>query len=651
MLAPQAHLIHEFGDFELDTMRRVLTSRVDGRSVEITARVMDALIRLVERSGQLIEKRALIEALWPNVVVEDGNLTQTIHTLRRVLGEQAGDHRYIATVPGRGYQFVAEVRTRAAAGAPMTPAAPSAPNAPAAPPAPTAPAASTTPGAPPSHRLAWLLPTGVLAVVLIGVVAVFTGRHELPVTPVAVNPHPTIAVLPFVDMSDEQDQMHFAEGLSEEILNLLAHADNLRVTARTSSFSFKGENADIKTIAHRLDVAYVLEGSVRKASDHVRITAQLIDASTSAHLWSDTYDRDVHDILGVQREIATAVAGALRVTLAHEGPRRAETASIEAYEHFLQGRFLFSRRSPGDLLQAKAHFDEAVRIDPSYARAWAGLAGVYFVAKYEPVSLPDAMKNWSHAVERAIASDPGLAEGHMRAAQYYWLIGKQDTANAELARAVALDPQDPLVLGAIMSEYISDGRIAEAVEVQRRIVALDPLSASSRSNLGAFLTVVGRLDEAQAELERALELSPAAPAVLTAIADVLILQKRTDEALDVISRMPEGYQRDQRRAIVDFGRGRTAEGNEILQRFEAAAKKPDSDRGVAFAIAEVYAARADTDRAFDWLVRALRPSGPQSQVKPCWAILDEMQTSVYLGPLRTDPRWDDLVKTAKACPN
>jgi TolB-like protein/DNA-binding winged helix-turn-helix (wHTH) protein/tetratricopeptide (TPR) repeat protein len=636
---------YEFGDFELDTTRRVLTSRTDGQPVDITGRVLDALIHLVERPGQLIEKRALIEALWPNVVVEDGNLSQTIHALRRVLGEKAGEHRYIATVPGRGYQFVAEVKERVAAPAALAALAAPAPFEPIAPPRPEPP-----PAVAPSRRPTWLLAGGVLVLLLLGGFSLYmwTGRDQPAAMATTVPAHPSIAVLPFVDMSEEQDQAHFADGLSEEILNLLAHAENLRVTARTSSFSFKGENADIKTIAQRLGVAYVLEGSVRKAGDRLRITAQLIDASTSAHVWSETYDRDVHDIFGVQREIATAVAGAMRVSLGRETPRRAETTSAEAYEHYLQGRFLFNRRAPGDLLQAKSHFDAAIGIDPAYARAWSGLAGVYFVSRYENIELPDEMKNWSRAIERAVALGPELAEGHVRAAQYYWHVGKQEIADGELARATALDPQEPLVLSATMSEAIVDGRMADAAEMQRRIVAIDPLSASNRGNLGTFLMSVGRLPEAQAELERSLELSPASEYTTTQIADVLILQGRGDEALAVISRIPDGYLRYERLAMVHFARGETREGEEVLARMLALAKQPDFDPGVPLAIAEVYASRNQPDRAFEWLERSIPKTERQLKVKPCWVLLEDLQISPYLNSLHADARWVELVNAVKA---
>jgi TolB-like protein/DNA-binding winged helix-turn-helix (wHTH) protein/Flp pilus assembly protein TadD len=612
-------MIYEFGDFELDAQRRVLISRADGQQVDITGRVLEALVYLVERPGQLVDKKVLIEALWPHVVVEEGSLTQTIHTLRRVLGEKPGEHRYIVTVPGRGYRFVAEVRTRAEQAKPE---------------------AAVVPSRPPKTVLAG----AALALVLLTVVALLAWRGRgQPVQEADVPAQPSIAVLAFVDMSAEQDQQHFAEGLSEEILNLLAHADSLRVIARTSSFSFKNQNADIRTIAQRLAVSHVLEGSVRKSGDRVRITAQLIDGSTSAHVWSDTYDRDVHDIFGVQREIATAVADALHVTLGPARPRRAETTSTEAYEHYLQGRYLFDRRSSGDLLQAKSHFEKAVQADPNYARAWAALAGTYFVARYENVELPNAIQNWGDAAERAVTLAPDLAEAHLRAAQYYMHGKDSSQAQTHFARAQALDPNDPLVLGMSMTHAVSAGRMEEAVEIQKRVVAIDPLSATNRGNLGGLLMMTGHLPEAQAELERALELSPTLPSTRANIADVLILQGRPDEALKAIARLPEGYARDQRFTLAYFARGDESEGDAMLARLIALAEKPDTDATVAVAIAEVYASRNDAERAFKWLETARLRSQTYPGVLPGWAMHENLEISPYLKPLHADPRWEALL--------
>lgn len=616
MQPQQTHLIYEFGDFQLDALRRVLVSRADGQQVEVTGRVLEALVYFVERPGQLIDKKALIEALWPHVVVEEGSLTQTIHTLRRVLGEKPGEHRYIATVPSRGYRFVAEVNVRAAQ--------------------------AKSEAAPPSSRWSKKILVGAalsLAMLTLIALLVLRGRGQ-PTEETAARGPPSIAVLAFVDMSAEHDQESFAEGLSEEILNLLAQSDTLRVIARTSSFSFKNQNADVRTIAQRLAVTHVLEGSVRKSGERVRITAQLIDGATSAHVWSETYDRSVQDVFGVQTEIASAVADSLKITLrSSDVPRRAETASTQAYESYLRGRHLFNRRSGSDLVNAKTSFEEAVRIDPGYARAWAALAGVYLVTHYEGPELPDAPSKWEEAAQRAVALAPDLAEANIRAAQYYWQTGDLETADALLARAKAVDPADPLVVGMSMSDAILAGRMQDAVDLQRRLTANDPLSATERGNLGAMLMMTGHLDEALVEFERALELSPQGQFGKQDISDVLILQRRTDEAFKVIHQLPAGRPRDVRLAAAYFARGDVVEGDAMLAHLVAQGSAPGADSEMAVEIAGVYAVKNDPDQAFKWLALARPRLESENVATPCKELKESLQLAPFLMTLHADPRW------------
>lgn len=635
MQPPPALQTYQFGDFELDTRRRLLTTRADGREVEITGRVLDALIYLVERPGQLIEKKALMDALWPHVVVEEGNLTQTVHTLRKVLGEAPGDHRYIATVAGRGYRFVAEVHVRDRQAVSEPTPAPS--------PTPT-PAPASSP--PPARRTKIVLGAIALSLAVLALIALLVTRSRD--RPIAAATPPSIAVLAFVDMSAEQNQAHFADGLSEEILNALAQSKSLRVIARTSSFSFRDRDVDIRTIAQRLDVTHVLEGSVRKSGDRIRITAQLIDASDSAHIWSDTFDRNVNDIFGVQREIAASVADALHVSLGPAAPSRAETTSTEAYEYYLQGRHLFNRRSGGDLVQAKANFEKATQRDPDYARAWSALAGVYLVETYENVELPDAMENWRKAAERARMLAPDSAEAQFRAAQYYLHANDVATAQKLVDRAAALDPREPLVVGRTISHALTEGRTDDAVALQKELVARDPLSAIQRGNLGYILILANRLPEAQSELERALEMTPAGPGTVMGLADVLILQGRTDEALTVINRIPAGFQKDQRLAIAHFARGEADQGEVMLKRVIALAEKPEVDPDLFIAIAEVNAARKQTDEAFAWLDRGYRHMESRPGVLPRMLMLEDIYKAVYLLPLHEDPRWKALAQSLGA---
>ena len=629
MTSQQVHLIYEFGDFRLDALRRVL-SRSDGEPLQVTGKVFDALLFFVERAGQLLDKRTLLEALWPKVVVEESNLTQTIHTLRRLLGERPDDHRFIVTVPGRGYRFVAQVMTRAIEEAPP-------------------PAAAAEPAPQPRDVTLGrrrLLAAGAAAmVVLAGVVFWLLQGSHAPHSAVAAAPAQlSIAVLPFVDMSETQDQAYFGEGLSEEILNLLAQSTTLRVTARTSSFSFKGRNADIATIADTLKVTHVLEGSVRKSGDRVRITAQLVDGAGSSHLWSHTYDRDRTDIFGVQDEIATAVAEALHVRLTGDAdPRPGQTASAVAFERYLQGKYFLNRRGDADVARAQEYFQQALQVDPDYARAWAGLAGVYSISgeRTSGVTSPE----WGTAVERALRLGPNLAEAHVRAAQYYWRIGKPDASELHCKRAIALNPSDALVLSVSAGKSFIAGHWSEGVALQRRAVAVDPLAAVGRANLGVYLSAVGEWDEAIVELEKARALSPTLKDIDSVVARVQILRQSFDEALAAIERIPAGLLRDHCSALAYRAPGHLAAANEAFARLRKAGDVPLPDASIAIAIAEVYAFRGDTVAALQWVDRALLPTDPKEA--RLWT-RGEMLQSPFLRILHPDARWSTLIARADA---
>lgn len=628
MTSKQAHLIYEFGDFRLDALRRVLSARADGSPLPVTGKIFDTLLLFVERAGQLLDKRTLMETLWPDVVVEESNLTQTIHTLRRLLGERPDDHRYVVTVPGRGYRFVAQVTTSVFE-EPQ--------------PAALEPTQETGAQRPAKRRM--LAASGAAMVVLAGVAfwLLQGSRHAERSAPIAPT-QLSIAVMPFVDMSEAHDQAYFAEGLSEEILNLLAQSTTLRVTARTSSFAFKERAVDIATIAGTLKVTHVLEGSVRKSGNRLRITAQLVDGVGGVHLWSQTYDRDVADIFGIQDEIAAAVAQSLQVTLTGNAQAPpAQKGNATAFERYLQGKYFFNRRGESDLARAQDYFQQALQIDPNYARAWAGLAGVYTITKDR--APPGPIPEWGTAVERALRLGPNIAEAHVRAAQYYGRLGELKISEAHCKRAIALNPSDPLVLGVSAGRAFEAGRWSEGIALQRRAVSVDPLAAVGRGNLGNYLAAIGEWEEAIIELEKARELSPTLNRIDSDIARVQILRQQFDEALTAISRMSAGLLRDNCVALTSRAPGQRAAADAALARLEARADVPVPDAELAIAIAEVYAYRGDNVAALDWADRALLPTDSKDAR---WWAWEEMVTSPFLRVLHSDARWSTLFATVDA---
>src|SRR4030095_16080052 len=493
------HPIYEFGDFQLDAVRSCVRARVDGCVVQLNPRALETLLYLVEHAGQLIEKSTLMKAIWPNVIVEEGNIQQAIHELRRALNERPGEHRFIVTVPGRGYSFVADVvlRERAsqhfgfaeqrpdAVNQATVAAGPSAPVPTAASPGQTASgrgraSSGVGAGALPqvkgwsggrSRPALWLSVAACL--VAVGMYAVWEGvgtgvadrllRSATKQTPLA-----SIAVLAFSDLTPGRDQQYFSDGLSEELITLLAQAPSLRVIARTSSFSFKDKNVDVATIARHLGVTHVLEGSVRRAGDHVRISVQLIDAATSSHVWAQTYDRKADDIFAVQGEIATSVASVLKATLAGTTvPTIPAPTDLRAYEQFLRARFVYNRRHSGDVKDAEEAYRLALEIDPAFARAWAALSAVYLVEAGETnelgLSRDVALARARDAAERALKLAPDLAEAHVRFANYRFETGDRAGAREQIYHAAALEPDNPLVLSNVAGIALREGRLEDAI--------------------------------------------------------------------------------------------------------------------------------------------------------------------------------------------
>lgn len=629
----QVHPTYEFGDFRLDPHRRVLSSRIDGQPIPATGKVFDTLVYFVQHAGQLLDKETLLAAVWPKVVVEESNLTQTIHTLRRVLGERPGEHRFIVTVPGRGYRFVADVTQVADEDA-----------------APT----SVTPVHEPQSRIAWprkqVWAAGLIAVILVLVgLSSYVLRKPDPVAPEraeAVAAVPAVAVLPFVDMSEKQDQAYFADGLSEEILNLLAQSASMRVIARTSSFSFKDRpELDVATIARKLEATHVLEGSVRKSGEHVRITAQLVDGTTSAHLWSRTYDRELTDIFSVQDDIAASVAAALNSTLkANDEPQRAETTSAQAFERYLHGRYFFNRGGESDVMRAKEYFEQALQGDPNYARAWAGLAGTYTaVVGSGQTDAQTTQLEWLKSIERGLTLGPQLAEAHVRAAQYYWWLGDWATSEEHCKLAIALNPSDALVLSVSALKAIAIGHRHEALSLQRRAVAVDPLSAEGHAHLGFYLASLGELEEAEKELRHARELSPALPRIDFEIARVLVMRQRFDEALSIVEPMPEGAMRDQVMALALHGGGKANAADETLASLKARAALPDAAPQTKVLVAEVEAFRGNEDQALDFIESALGPADDRPLTANAIYAAQMVHRSPFFRPLHAQARWRALL--------
>jgi eukaryotic-like serine/threonine-protein kinase len=453
-------------------------------------------------------------------------------------------------------------------------------------------------------RRLWLATAGALLALALGV-GLWLGREAgRPGAAVAQSPSArSIAVLPFVNLSKDQENEYFSDGLSEELINDLAKIPQLRVCSRTSAFAFKGKGVDVATIASKLNVAHVLEGSVRKAGRRVRITAQLIEVASDSHLWSDTYDRELDDIFAVQDDIARSVADALKVTLLgrDKRPVQPRSGNAEAYNLYLQGRYFTDRRTGEDLKRAVDYYRQALQLDPGYALAWAGLAEAQTAqAAYAHVPLEKGLESARQDAERALGLAPNLAEGH---ATLCWIktIYDWDWTGAETAcrRALELAPRNATVLQRSAWLAITLGRFDEALALDRRAVELDPLNTTARNYLGLNALYAGRLEEAEAALRKLLELNPEYPSGHQKLGRVYLEQSKLEAGLAEMQRETELPWRLYGLALAYHALGRKKESDAALAEF---IEKHRTDG--AFQIGEIYAFRGEKDKAFEWLERA-----------------------------------------------
>ncbi|WP_310059269.1 tetratricopeptide repeat protein [Lysobacter niastensis] len=412
----------------------------------------------------------------------------------------------------------------------------------------------------------------------------------------------SIAVLPFADMSEGKDQEYFADGLSEELLNLLAKIPDLRVAARTSAFKFKGEKVDLQDVARKLNVSHVLEGSVRRSGNKVRITAQLIKASDGYHVWSQTYDRTLDDIFVVQDDIAGEVVKALKLTLlGTTSATRSRPTDPEAYNLALQGRFFVGRRSKEDLERAVDYFQRSRERDPGYAPAWAGLSQAY-ARQADGGFLPiaDGHRQARGAAEKALALDPQLVDAHL-AMGWIQLSHDLDWAAADASYRTALDLEpgnaEALRHGGWLAGNL--GHWDEAIDLMHKAIERDPLRPNSYTYLGYLFLAVERDSEAEAAFRKALELDPDGAARHRTIGLALLLQGKTDAALREMQQETDEGWRLAGLPLVFHALGRRGESDAAL-----AALKDKYAGDSAYQIAEVHAFRGEAALAFEWLERA-----------------------------------------------
>jgi TolB-like protein/Tfp pilus assembly protein PilF len=462
----------------------------------------------------------------------------------------------------------------------------------------------------------------------------------------------SVAVLAFANLSDDKGSEYFSDGISEELLTVLQKIPGLHVAARTSAFSFKGKNATAQEIGQKLGVAHLVEGSVRKAGDVVRIAARLTQAHTGEEQWSENYTRNLKDVFAVQTELAQTIVEQLKGQLTGgaanpetkaaiqaqvQAAEKGGTKNVEAHESYLQGRFFLNRHSEKETGQARVAFERAVELDPNFALAWAGLAQTHvwdcnYGTEGGQKGFNDHLAAARDAVERALAIEPDLPDALYPKAvietnfDYNWK-GAAET----LRKALALAPQDPTLLEWAGSLAFTRSQPQQGFDLSRRAVALDPVNARARAILANSLSNAGNQEESRAEYARVIELNPSAPNSYAALGMTYLLQGKFEEAASAAEKDTADWARLLTVSCARWGQKRVPESDAALA--ELIAKNGEV---AAYQIAEVYGYRNDRDKAFEWLERARRQRD---------AGISGLRPDVLLKSLHDDPRWDALLRT------
>jgi TolB-like protein/DNA-binding winged helix-turn-helix (wHTH) protein/tetratricopeptide (TPR) repeat protein len=611
--APTTVKIVRFSGFEVDLRNRDV--RLNGAPVAIQDKPLELLLALLEWPGDLVSREELRNRLWPTDafgVFEDG-LNTAVRKLRIALNDSTETPRYIETVPKRGYRFIGQIEID--------------------PPEAGIAAASRAPASIGSRRLRLAL-WSALAVGFAG--AVFGALHMRQISAANRNLR-SIAVLPFENLSGDPKQEYFADAMTDEMTSDLAKIGALRVISRTSSMHFKGTTQTVPQIAQALNVDAVIEGSVLRTGDRVRITVQMINAHTDSHIWSDSYERGMQDVLAMQNEVAHTIAAQVRavITPAEEGRLRPESVNPAAYDDYLLGIYFVRKRTPEAIEKAIEQFHSAIGKDPKFARAYAGLAQAYFEKEiWAGIGIGKSEAEIRAATQKALELDSNLAEGHTLMGrihyQYDW---DWDGADEEYQRSIALNAGIPETHALYAYFLQSMGRQEEAISEAHSAVELDPISPSSLSDEGRILYRARQYEKAIAVYRRALEIDPAFLPAVGRIIEAYDEAGKFDDALRY-TRQLQRQVSDRRLVLPYFAliyahMGRRSDATQILKEIEAV-RSPSRNRVVMISI---YAALGDRDRAITLLERAIKER----------STLPFILVDPQMDPLRSDPRFTELL--------
>lgn len=576
---------YEFGPFRLDAAERQLSR--DGERLPLTPKAYELLLALLENSGRVIARDALMRKVWPDRCVEEANITQIVFVLRKLLGVDDGGRQYIETVPTRGYRFAARVTEVAFAGGDVS-------------------KSRTRPG-----------------------VAGRDGRHLT-----------SIAVLPLANEGGQAEHEYLCDGITETLINALSRLPHLKVMARSTVFRYRSSEADVRQVGRALDVQAVLIGRMLRVGGELVISVEMVDAGDGSHIWGARFVHPQANVIALVEEVAGEIVAGLRPRLTRDERitlARRYTEDAEAYHLFMKGRYLWNKRSTKEISQAVEYFEQAVGLDPNYAPAYVGLADSYNLLRTRAGLAPrKASARIKLLLQKALKLDDTLAEAH--ASMGYFMtnfLWDWRGAEEEFRRAIELNP-NCVTAHHWYSLYLRAlGRNDEALAEIQSAQSLDPLSPTINGSIGMAYYFARQYERALAALRAALELNPNSPGLLGNIGMVYLQMGLHAEALNEHLRLASVYDDPEAWTLLGFSYaavGHQGEARRILERVLAASR-----RGYipSFYIALLYVALGENDAAFDWLDRAHQSRDGD---------LFNLKADPRMDGLRSDPRFTRLLR-------